>query len=188
MHLLRSYFNYVNEPEQALWALLEERSVAQACVGYLAATLGWVLFFNIGDGVSFPILLLKIAIVFVTELTAGCFLSAFCGLFLDFLEVKTSPVKLFVLIGSAGFIKGLLIAFALISAAVPSANLVWLSPLAVIVVFALQLGYLVRGLKRAYGVSYFKATLAWIMACVPVFVTMVLLGVFFVWSIGLLIA
>lgn len=188
MHLLKSYFSYVNEPEQALWALLEERSLAQAGMGYLAATLGWVLFFNIGDGVAFPVLLLKVALVFLAEITAGCFLAAFCGLFLDLWKVETSPIKLFVLIGSAGFIKGLLIAFALISAAIPAAHLAWLSPLAVVGVFGLQLGYLVRGLKRAYGVSYIKATLAWVLACVPVLTALVLLGVFFVWGIGLLVA
>ena len=89
MHLLKSYFEYANQPEQALRTLLEERSVSQACVGYLMAALGWVLFFNIGDGVALPVLLLKVAVVFVAELAVGCFLASFCGLFLDFFRVET---------------------------------------------------------------------------------------------------
>ena len=173
-------------PEDALQHLLEDRSLGQACVGYLAAALGWVLFFNIGDGVFFPVLLLKLAIVFVAEITVGYFLASFCGLFLDFLEVETSPVKLFVLIGSAGFIKGLFIAFALISAAFPQAYLGMLAPLAMLLVFGLQLGYLTRGVHRAYNISYGKALGAWIMAFVPLAVAMMLLGVFVIWGIGLL--
>ena len=187
MHLFKSYFHYLQEPQEALQQLLEERSVGQACVGYLAAALGWVLFFNIGDGVFFPVLLLKLAVVFVAEITVGYFLASFCGLFLDFLKVDTSPVKLFVLIGSAGFIKGLLIAFALISAAVPAAKLGLLAPFALLAVLGLQLGYLTRGVKRAYDISYGKALSAWLVAFVPMGVALVLLAVFLVWGVALLV-
>ena len=186
MHLLKAYFDYMNSPEKALRALLEERSFAQACAGYFAATLGWVLFFNIGSGATAAAILLKIIVVFIAELTAGYFLASFCGLYLDFLKVETSPAKLFVLIGSAGFIKGLLIAFALISAAFPSARLVWLSPLALLLVFGLQLGYLTRGIKRVYDVSYPRALGAWLFAFVPMLVALGLLFVFMCWGLMLL--
>ena len=186
MHLFKSYFNYMQAPEEALQHLLEERSFTQACAGYLAAALGWVLFFNIGDGVFFPVLLFKIGLVFVAEITFGYFLASFCGLFLDFLKVDTSPVKLFVLIGSAGFIKGLLIAFALISAAFPFLHLGLLAPLALLIVLGLQLGYLTRGVHRAYQVSYGQALGAWLMAFVPVGIALILLGIFLVWGISLL--
>ena len=166
--------------------LLEERSVSQALVGYFASALGWVLFFNIGDGVFFPLLLIKIFLVFVAELTFGYFLASFCGLFLDFLKVETSPVKLFVLIGSAGFIKGLLISFALISATFPFLHLGLLAPLALLIVVGLQLGYLTRGVKRTYNVSYGQALGAWLFAFVPLGVALVLLGIFLVWGISLL--
>lgn len=187
MHLFQSYFHYMHEPEQALWILLEERSLSQACVGYLAAALGWVLFFNIGDGLTVPVFLLKLALVFVAEIIAGCFLAAFCGLFLDLFKVETSPVKLFVLIGSAGFIKGLLIAFALISAAIPAAQLGWFAPLGLLIVFSLQLGYLTRGVHRMYNISYRKAAGAWILAFVPVIAALFFLGVFAVWGLVLLV-
>lgn len=186
MHLIRSYFDYMKTPEEALHQLLEERSVSQALVGYLAAALSWVLFFNIGDGVFFPVLLLKIVVMFVAEITFGYFLASFCGLFLDFLKVETSPVKLFVLVGSAGFIKGLLIAFALISAAFPFFHLGWFAPLALLVVLGLQLGYLTRGVKRTYEISYGQALGAWLFAFIPVGTALVLLGVFLLWGIGLL--
>ena len=187
MNVLRLYFDYMNSPEQAVQTLLQKRSFALACVGYFAAALGWVLFFNIGDGLSVLALLIKLAVVFAAELTAGCFIASFCGFFLDFSNVQTSPAKLFVLIGSAGFIKGLLIAFALISAALPLAQLGRLAPLALLIVFVLQLGYLVRAVKRAYHVSYIRALLAWVFAIVPVAVAFALMGVFVVWGIGLLI-
>ncbi|MCQ2410712.1 MAG: hypothetical protein MJ053_04325 [Elusimicrobiaceae bacterium] len=186
MHLLKSYFNYVNRPEEALQQLLEERSLTQAYVGYFAAALSWVLFFNVSGGTSVLALFFKIAVIFAAELTAGCFVASFCGLFLDFMRVKTSPVKLFVLVGSAGFIKGLLIAFALIAAAIPSAQLGWFAPLALLLVLGLQLGYLTRGVKRAYDVSYGKALGAWLLAGVPACVALVLLSVFLVWGITLL--
>lgn len=186
MHLFQSYFHYMREPEQALWVLLEERSLSQACAGYLAAALAWVLFFNMGDGLTVPVFLFKLALVFVTEIIAGCFLAAFCGLFLDLFKVGTSPVKLFVLIGSAGFIKGLLIAFALISMALPEARLGCLAPLGLLLVLGLQLGYLTRSVRRMYNVSYRKAVSVWILAFVPVIAAMFLLGVFAVWGLVLL--
>ena len=176
----------MNHPEEAIQNLLEERSLPQAFAGYFAATLGWVLFFNITSGASVAALAFKMAIVFIAELTAGYFLAAFCGLFLDFCQVKTSPVQLFVLIGSAGFIKGLLIAFALISAAFPFARLGLFAPLALLLVLGLQLGYLTRCVKRAYGTTYFKALGAWLFAFVPGLVALSLLGVFMLWSVVLL--
>lgn len=159
----------------------------QACIGYLAAALSWVLFFNIGDGVSFPVLLFKIGLVFAAELTVGYILASFCGLFLDFLNVKTSPAQLFVLIGSAGFIKGLLIAFSLISAAFPWAHLGLLAPFALLVVLGLQLGFLTRALKRTSSASYGQAMAAWLFAWVPLGVALILLGIFSIWGIGALI-
>ena len=105
---------------------------------------------------------------------------------MDFLNVKTSPAQLFVLVGSAGLIKGLLIAFALISAAFPWAHLGWLAPLALLLVFGLQLGYLTRGLKRTCETSYAQALGAWLFALVPLSGAIVLLGIFLIWGISLL--
>ena len=174
----------MNDPERAVQKLLQERSFGVACAGYFAAALGWVLFFNIGDGLSVFALLFKLAVIFVAEITAGYFIASLCGLFLDFSNVQTSPAKLFVLIGSAGFIKGLLIAFALISAAVPMAHLGWLAPLALLMVFALQLGYLTRAIKRAYHISYSRAFGAWVFTIVPTGVAVMLMGVFLIWGIS----
>lgn len=186
MNLLKTYFLYMKDPQSAVQNLLERRSFAQACAGYFAATLGWVLFFNIGDGLSVPALIFKLAAVFAAELTAGYFIASLCGLFLDFCRVKVSPAELFCLVGSAGFIKGLLIAFALISAAVPGAKLYWFAPLALALVFALQLGYLTRALKRACHVGTGKALGAWLFGFIPVCAALALTFVFLVWTISLL--
>ncbi len=186
MNLLKTYFLYIKDPQQALQTLVEHRSLKNACAGYFAATLGWVLFFNIGDGLSVPVLVFKLLAVFAAELTAGYFIASLCGLYLDFARIKTSPAELFCLIGSAGFIKGLLIAFALISAAVPAAKLYWFAPLALAFTFALQLGYLTRTLMRTCGVSAGKALAGWLFGFVPVCTALVLSGVFFIWTITLL--
>lgn len=186
MGLLNTYFTYMKDPAAGVRQLLTRRSFRQACVGYFVATLGWVLFFNIGDQLSVAALFFKLFLVFLAELTAGYFIAALCGLFLDLRRVKVSSAQLFVLIGSAGFIKALLIAFALISAAVPQAHLGYLAPLALLFVFALQLGYLVLGLKRAWNVSAGEALCAWLFGVVPVCALFGLLGIFFIWFLVLL--
>ncbi len=186
MNLLKTYFLYIKDPHRAVQTLFERRSFAHACAGYFAATLGWVLFFNIGDGLSVPALVFKLLAVFAAELTAGYFIASLCGLYLDFSRIKASPAQLFCLIGSAGFIKGLLIAFALISAAVPAAKLYWLAPLALLLTFALQLGYLTRSLMRACHIGAGKALGGWLFGFVPVCAALALGGVFFIWTGSLL--
>lgn len=176
----------MKDPQQAVQTLMQRRSFAQACLGYLAATLGWVLFFNIGDGLSVPVLVLKLALVFAAELTAGYFIASLCGLFLDFSRIKASPAELFCLIGSAGFIKGLLIAFALVAAAVPAARLYWLSPVVLAGTFLLQLGYLTRALMRACHMGALKSLGAWLFGFIPVAAAFTLCGIFFIWAIVLL--
>lgn len=186
MHLLKVYYEYVNHPARALEMLFKERSINAALLGYLTATFGWVLFFNIGSGLTAFAFLFKLTVLFIAELTAGYFLAAFCGLFLDLSKIKTSPAELFILIGSAGFIKALLIAFALISASVPYIKLGYLAPLALLLVLGLQLGYLTRGIMRAYQIPVGKALTAWIVAFVPALIALGLLGVFLIWGIVLL--
>lgn len=186
MSLLKTYFAFVQDPASGMQLLMKRRSFRQACLGYFVATLSWVLFFNIGDQISIPALLLKLAIVFAAELTAGYFIAALCGLFLDLIRVKVSSAQLFVMIGSAGFIKALLIAFALICAAVPQLHLGWFSPIALLFTFILQLVYLVRGLQRTWGVDPLEALGGWLFAFVPVGVLFALAGIFFIWFIVLL--
>ncbi len=187
MSLLKTYFKYMQDPVAGMQQLMSRRSFRQACAGYLVATLGWVLFFNIGDGLSILALLTKLFIVFIAELTAGYFIAALCGLFLDLIRVKVSSAQLFVMIGSAGFIKALLIAFALISAAVPHLHLGLLSPFALLGVFVLQLVYLVRGLQRTWGVDPLEALGGWLFGLVPVCVLFALIGIFGIWFVVLLV-
>lgn len=186
MNLLKTYFLYIKDPRQALQNVLENRSLKLACAGYFAATLGWVLFFNIGDGLSVPALIFKLLVVFAAELTAGYFIASLCGLYMDFVRVQMTPAELFCLVGSAGFIKGLLIAFALISAAVPSAKLYWLAPLALLFTFGLQVGYLTLALMRTREISLSKALTGWLFGFVPVCAALILGSIFFIWAFTLL--
>ena len=185
-HLLQTYFTYMKDPAAGVRRLLTRRSFRQACLGYLVAALSWVAFFNVGSHLSVAALFFKLVIVFLAEVTVGYFVAALCGLFLDLRRVKVSAAQLFVLIGSAGFIKAILVAFALISATVPQAHLGWLAPLVLVFVLALQLGYLVRGLKYAWNVSTAEALGGWLFGVVPVCALFGLLAIFFVWAIVLL--
>ncbi len=185
-HLLETYFLYVKDPAAGIRRLLTRRSFRQACLGYLVAALSWVLFFNIGDHLSVAGMLFKWFLVFCAEVTAGYFIAALCGLFLDLRRVKVSAAQLFVLIGSAGFIKAILIAFALISAALPQAHLGYAAPLALLFVFALELGYLVVGLKHAWEVGTAEALGGWLFGFIPVIALFSLVGIFFIWFIILL--
>ncbi len=176
----------MENPEKAVPDFLAQRAVGYACVGYFAAALGWVLFFNIGAGLSVAGLLGKLIIIFAAEVTAGCFAAALCGLFLDFFRVKASSVELFCLLGSSGFIKGLLIAFSLCAAMWPQAHLFLLWPLAALLVLGLQVVYLTRGLMRAYSLSAWKSLVAWLFGLIPFGVAAFLCGIFAVWGMSLL--
>lgn len=178
---------YLQDPIAGMKQLMERRSFRQACLGYFVAALSWVLFFNIGDQLSLPVFILKLAIIFAAEMTAGYFVAALCGLFLDLIRVKVSSAQLFVMIGSAGFIKALLIAFALISATVPQWHLGWLAPFLLLCVFVLQLVYLVHGLRHMWGVDTLEALGGWLFGFVPVGALFALAGIFFVWFLVLLV-
>jgi len=186
MNLLKTYYEYMQEPAYAVHQLLKRRSFTQACWGYFAAALGLVLFFNIGNGISIGAFLFKLLVLFCAALTTGYLLAAMCSLFLDLNKVHASPAELFVLFGTAGFINGVLIALALISAILPLAHLGCLAPLALLLVFALQIGYLTRGIMRAYDVPAGTVLVAWIFSVVPLMLAVFLLGVFFIWGIVLL--
>ena len=185
-HLLGSYFLYMQDPAAGVRRLLTRRSFRQACLGYLVGALSWVLFFNIGDQLSIFALCFKLLVVFLAEITTGYFVAALCGLFLDLRRVKVSAAQLFVLVGSAGFIQALLIAFALLSAAWPQGNLGILAPFAVLLVWALQLVYLVRGLKHVWDVSTGEALGGWLFGLVPVCAAFGLVGIFFIWFLVVL--
>lgn len=180
-HLLQTYFLYMKDPAAGVQRLLARRSFRQACLGYLVAALSWVVFFNVTDQLSIAAFMLKWLLVFLAELTTGYFIAALCGLFLDLRRVKVSAAQLFVLIGSAGFIKLLLIAFALISAMFPQVHLGYLAPLALLFVLILQLVYLVMGLKYAWNVSTTEAVGGWLFGFIPGFVLFGLVGIFFIW-------
>ncbi|MBP5617283.1 MAG: hypothetical protein J6X06_05840 [Elusimicrobiaceae bacterium] len=187
MGLLKTYFKYMEDPVEGMHMLMARRSFRQACLGYLTAALSWVLFFNIGDDLSVYAFAFKWILVFAAELTAGYFIAALCGLFLDLRRVKVSSAQLFVMLGSSGFIKTILIAFALISAVFTQAHLGRLFPLALLIVFGLQLGYLVRALERTWKVGVAEALGGWLFGFVPVCALFSLLGIFFIWAIVLLV-
>ena len=186
MNLFKAYYHYISNPAQALSQLFRQRAMQVALWGYFAAALSWVLFFNIADGLSAPAFLFKLMILFVAELTIGFISASFCSLFLDLSKIKNSPAELFMLVGTSEFIKGLFIAFALISAAFPFAKLGYLCPLALLLVLCLQIGFLTRNVMRVYQAKVGKALTAWLFAAVPFGVVFALAGIFFIWGIVLI--
>ena len=186
MRLLQSYFNYMENPDGNLYRLLPNRSFGAACVGYLVATIGWVVFFNVGDNLNLFSLSLKLFFVFLAEITIGYFIASLTGMLLSFQKVAVPSSDLFVLLGSAGFIKMLLLVGALVSACFPQAHLGRLAPLWIIVVFGLQLFYLSKTLKEWGNISFGRALLYWLLGIFPGFVLFGLLGIFMLWGIILL--
>jgi len=187
MKLFKTYYDYVDNPTRALEELFKNRSFQLALWGYFVAALSWVLFFNTGDGLSAPAFLFKLCILFAAELTVGYIAAAFCSLFLDLSQIKNSAAELFIMVGTSCFIKGMLIAFALISAAFPFAKLGYLCPVALLLVFGLQLGFLIRNVMRTYNAQVGRAFTAWFFAAVPFAAVFVLLGIFFIWGIVLIV-
>ena len=186
MNLFKTYYSYLNNPAQALSEIFAKRSVSVAIWGYFVAALSSVLFFNTGDSLSAPAFLGKLLILFAAEITCGFIAAAFCSLFLDLAKIKNSAAELFILVGLSGFIKGLFIAFALISAAFSFAKLGLLCPLALLLVFCLQLIFLTRSVMCAYRANAGKALTAWIFTALPLGAVSVLLGIFFIWGILLI--
>ena len=186
MSVLKTYFRFFKEPQEALPQLVRARAFKEACLGYLTAALSCVVLCNLGDSLSIPVFVFKTAILFVTEVTAGYILASFCALFLDFGKVETSPAQLFVLVGFSGFIKSLLMVFVLLCATVPAARLFLLAPCVFVAVWGLQLAFLTRGVMRLYGATAGKSLGAWLFALVPVVVVFGLSAVFFVWTLVLL--
>ena len=186
MRLLTSYFNYMQHPSGRWTDLFDCSSSAQACLGYFIATLGWVIFFNLGDGLSLAALIFKLLFVFLAEVTVGYFIASLTGIYLSFKKVNVSASTLFVLIGSAGFIKSLLIVWALLCAFLSNAYLSSYNALVVVIVFALQVIYLTRGLKQVSPLTTMGALVAWIAGVFPGVILFFLLGVFGIWGIALL--
>lgn len=182
MNLLSAYFKYMREPAITMRAVLHARRLGQGVLGYACAALCMVLFFNIGGSVSPAVLFTKFVIVFAAELVLGYFVASLSGLFLDLAGAEASPAEIFTLVGLAGFIKGLLVAFALIAAAQPALS--FLGPLAWLLVLGLQIGFLVKNLGRVYGVSGGKAFTSLLFAVLPVAAAFALLLVFFIWFVA----
>ena len=186
MRLLRSYFNYMQNPTGRWTDLFDRASSAQACAGYFVAALSWVIFFNLGDGISLAALVFKLFFVFLAEVTAGYFIASLTAIYLSFRKIDVSASTLFVLLGSAGFIKSLLIAWALLCAMFPSMHLNSCNALALLLVFALQILYLIAGLKQLVTLTSLGAFVAWGAGVVPGAVLLFVLGVFGIWGIALL--
>lgn len=184
MRLLTAYFNYMKDPLSGIRAAFSVRHTGWGFLGYACAALCMVLYFNVGEGISPVMLFAKFTVLFVAELLIGYFVASLAGLYLDFSGIKASPVQVFTLIGTAGFIKGLLVAFALISAAAPVLS--FLGVLVWVCVLICQLCYLLVNLKRLYDISFGRALTALLTAFfVPAFALLVL-GIFFVWGLVLI--
>lgn len=186
MNLFKAYFHYASSPVQTLKTVLAQRSFKQGCAGYFVAALAWVIFFNINDGIFFPLFVLKVLLVFLAEITVGYMMASLMGLFLDFSRTEASPAEMFVLIGASGFIKSLLIACVLISATFPWLNLGVFAPLLLLFVYLWQGIFIMRSMVKVYGISYGRSFCALLFAFLPAFVFIGLLFVFALWGLLLL--
>lgn len=182
--LLNAYFAYMESPREGLEKLFRRRAYGVGLSGYLMAALASVCVFNMGEGIGVFSFLYKTLVLFIAEVLIGALMAACAALFLDWSGRDASPARLFVLIGTAGFIKGLLIAGAIVFLAVPVLH--YLMPLLVLLVLVLQLGYLTRNVARLYQVSAARACVAVLFCAAPALVAALLAMLFLVWGIFLL--
>ena len=173
-HLLQAYYLYMKDPRQGLRHLFAVRAYGAGFAGYLLAALAAVCIFNAGSALGVFAFLFKTAAWFAAEILLGLVMAACAALFLDFSGHKASPAELFILIGTAGFIKGLLIAASVIALAVP------------VLVLGLQLGYLLRNISRLWNVGGWCACGAVFFCALPAVGSAVLAGIFFIWGLVLL--
>lgn len=170
--LLNAYFTYDRNPIVAVRNLAENRHFGAALWGYAIAAMCWVSFFWIGDGLSLPGLLWRLAFFFLLEVTLGYVWAALSGLFLNFFSNGNGPSALFIVIGVSGLMQGLALAFALIAAAGP-----WLRPLLpllLLLTLLMRFLFVLRNIARAASVTLPKALLALVFALVPLLASVVL--------------
>jgi len=164
--LWNAYFKYAKDPSAAVRGLVEERHFSAALLGYAAAALCWVVFFWIGDGLSAWGLLWRLAFFWLLEVTFGYLWAALSGLFLNFFSDSNGSSSLFVVLGLSGFVQGILLIFALFSAALP-----WITPLAAlafVVSLLWRFSFVVLNTARASEVGLAKAFCVLCFAFVPV--------------------
>ena len=183
-HLLQAYYLYMKDPRQGLRHLFAVRAYGAGFAGYLLAALAAVCIFNAGSALGVFAFLFKTAVWFAAEILLGLVMAACAALFLDFSGHKASPAELFILIGTAGFIKGLLIAASVIALAVPVLS--FIVPLCVLLVLGLQLGYLLRNISRLWNVGGWCACGAVFFCALPAVGSALLAGIFFIWGLVLL--
>lgn len=181
MNLLSAYFSYAKDPKQTVRDIAARRSFGAAMLGYLTAALSYLVFLNVTAGLGAWSFIAQAGVLLLLELTAGYFIASLSGLFLDFSNHKGSGTELFIIIGLSGFIKSLLVVFALIAAVVP-----WISSVGIIVVLLVwvcQFVFIVRNLKRLYDISTGRAVGVLLFAAVPVAALALLLGALSVWAV-----
>lgn len=184
MNLLRAYFAYAKDPAHALRELTVNRRFGAAMAGYVTAALSYLVFFNVGAQLGAWAFAAKFLVLLLLELTTGYFIASLSGLFLDFGKHKGAGGDLFILVGLSGFIKSMLVAFALTAGAWP-----WLQPVGALVIllaWACQFAFIVRGLRRVYDISLGKAVGALLFAAVPLAAVGALALASFIWLIALI--
>lgn len=174
----------MKDPREGLELLFSSRAYGVGLLGYLTAALAAVCVFNAGAGLGVFAFLFKTLVWWAAELTIGLVMAACAALFLDFTGKKASPAQLFILIGTAGFIKGLIIAFSVIALAQPALS--FLVVLGVLATLCLQLGYLLRNIMRVWKVNAWQACGAVFFCAVPALAGAMLSLVFFVWGLVVL--
>lgn len=185
MKLLTAYFSYAKDPAQTLRELVEQRRFAAAVGGYIVAALSWLVLLQIGTELGAWPFVLKFGVLFAAMLTGGYFASALSGLFLELTGTRSGASGLFIILGITGYAASLLLVFSLYATAMP-----WLWPLtalAVLLVWAVQLIFAVKGVSRVYNLTVGKAFGILLFSVVPVAAVGFLGIAFFVWFVSSLL-
>ncbi len=163
--LIKAYFSYRKDPEQVVRELVSQRRFAAAMWGYAVAALCWVCFFWLGDGLSAWGFVWRFVFFFLLEISLCYLWAALSGLFLSFFSHEDGSAALFIAFGLSGFVQGLLLCYALISAAMP--ELTSLAALVFFIVMMVRFTFVVMTTARGVQVGMSKALGALCFVLVP---------------------
>lgn len=186
--MFTTLFNFVLKPSSTINEIMQERNLRLALLGYCMGAFSLTLSTMLREGQNNPFVFI---IIFLAALffsiCISFFFSATAHLFLELTTGRGRAAGLFVLIGLSEFTKTLFVAFTLIALNFPF--LFEYKTLIAVIVFIIQLFFILYMMQHAYGLSkkrtFFALLVSFIPAIICFFATIFMLISL---AIGLIIA
>lgn len=180
MIIFNALYNFALYPATTINKIMDERRLGLALLGYFAGAASTVMVIGLNQGgLSRAWFMLGLPAFMFFNLCVGFFFSSSAHLFLELATGKGRAAGLFVLIGLSEFTKTILVAFAIISLAMP-----WIAgagALVSLLVFILQIFVILFMMHHAYGLSKTGTFFALVASVIPSVISMFALGFLFIW-------